>query len=87
MRTYRIHLGFDPNKFHSMRDFSTLNDALAYMWAMAHVKHPQKCWYWQSLDGWLSNDHMKGKPLPPSIKHKIEFFIAEDNFATNEVTP
>jgi len=87
MKTYRVHIGTAPDKFHSMRDFATLNDAFAYMWAMVNVKHPQRCWYWQGLDGWLRNDQMKGKPMPPSIKHKIEFLIAEDNLATTGDAP
>lgn len=79
MRTkYRVHIGFDPNSFHSLRDFPNLTDAIAYMWAMVNVPYPQKCWLWQGMDGWLRNDHMKEQPLPDSLKEKIEFFINED---------
>lgn len=85
MRTkYRVHIGFDPDAFHSQRDFSQLTDALAYMWAMVNVPHPQRCWLWQGVDGWLRNDHMKGQPLPDSLKQKIEHYILEDIEATKE---
>ena len=78
---YRVHMGREPLAFHSYRDFDELLDACAFMWAMAHVNSPERCWLWQGLDGWLRNDHMKGMPMPPSIKFKIEEFIAEDNLS------
>lgn len=81
-KTYRVHMGLDPHAFHSYRDFSGLPDALAYMWAMANVQHPERCWLWQGLDGWLRNSHMTGRPLPLTLKAQIEHFIEEDNLAT-----
>lgn len=85
MRTkWRVHIGPDPDSFHSLRDFPSLTDALAYMWAMVNVPHPQRCWLWQGMDGWLRNDHMKEQPLPQSLKEKIEHYILEDMEATRE---
>lgn len=86
-RTYRVHLGRNYNCFHSFRDFSELLDAIAYMWAMARANHPERCWLWQGMDGWLTNDHMKNKPLPLNMKEKIQLFITEDNLATAPVEP
>lgn len=83
-KTYRVHMGLNPNAFHSYRDFPQLQHALAYMWAMANVRHPERCWLFQGLDGWLRNDHMRGKPLPSTMKTKIEYFIDEDNRVTQE---
>jgi len=82
----RVHIGNSPANFHSLRDFRRLDDALAYMWAMANTPQsaPQKCWLWQGLDGWLTNSHMTGKPYPATLAKRIEEFIEEDIQATRE---
>jgi hypothetical protein len=54
------------------------------MWAMAHVPNPERCWLWQGLDGWLRNEHMKGKLFPPELTQKIQDYILEDVAATRE---
>jgi hypothetical protein len=85
MKTYRAHFGKTPKHFHSYRDFTKLSDALAYLWALANVSKFERVWYWQGLDGWLRNDHLRGKPYPKDLAAQIESFIKEDNLATQEV--
>ena len=85
MRTkWRVHMGNCPQSFHSIRDFSRCSDALAFMWAMNHVRHPERCWLWQGIDGWLRNDHMKERLFPAELTLRIQDFILEDNAATRE---
>ena len=84
MKTYRVHFGKSPKCFHSYRDFAKLNDAIAYLWALANVPKFERVWYWQGLDGWLRNDHMRGKQYPNNLANQIESFIEEDNLATEE---
>jgi hypothetical protein len=81
---WRVHMGNSPSSFHSFRDFDKLSNALAFMWAMNHVRHPEKCWLWQGMDGWLSNGHMKEKLFPPDLTQKIQDYILEDNAVTRE---
>jgi hypothetical protein len=81
---YKVHMGKSTNSFHSLRRFDTREDALSFMWAMANVKYPEKCWIWQGLDGWFLNTHMKGKPYPENLKPKIMEFISEDEITTLE---
>ena len=83
-KNWRVHMGKCPQSFHSIRDFSRLSDALAFMWAMNHVRHPENCWLWQGMDGWLRNNHMKDKLFPPELTLRIQDYILEDNAATRE---
>lgn len=79
----RVHIGGkSPATAHSYRDFSTTRDALAYMWAMAKVPHPERCWLFQGLDGWLGNVHMRNKDIPQSLAPLIQAFMDEDALAT-----
>ena len=84
MKTYRVHFGSSPSSFHSYRDFSSQIDALAYLWAMANVRVPQRVWLQQGMDGWLKNDHMRKKTYPENLKTKIMQLIEEDMSVTNE---
>ena len=83
-KLYRVHFGKTPKQFHSYRDFTKSIDAIAYLWALANIQNPQRVWYWQGLDGWLRNDHLRGKPYPNNLATQIEIFIKEDNLATQE---
>lgn len=81
--THRVHFGPTPARFHSFRDFDNATHALAHLWAMANCRNPSRVWYWQGLDGWLHNDHMRGKPFPETLSTKITELIDEDNLATS----
>jgi hypothetical protein len=66
-------------------DFTeTQNRLMRLHWALANIQNPQRVWYWQGLDGWLRNDHLRGKPYPNNLATQIEIFIKEDNLATQE---
>jgi hypothetical protein len=82
-RGRRIHLGHSVHNFHSYRDFDSLEDANAYMWEMANIPVFNRCFEFQGLDGWRSNEHLKGKEFPPEIADKIKSFIEEDRLITN----
>lgn len=75
---YRVRMGLSPQKTHSFRDFDNLQDALAFMWAMSKVPHPEKCWLYQHMDGYLGNSHMKNMPIPNTLLEKTMRFIEED---------
>ena len=77
-KIYRVHCGKDPRSFHSYRDLPDLDHALAYLWAMAHSQSPEKCWYWQGLDGWMNNKHMAGKNFPIRIATLCRTYLEED---------
>ncbi len=79
-----IHMGQSVNRFHSYRTFEHGDDALAYFWAMANCNHFQRCFFFQGLDGWMTNDHLRSKPYPEHLKEKISFFVNEDNAITEE---
>ena len=85
MRTvHRVYFGKSPKHFHSYRDFAKSSDAVAYLWALANISNPERVWYWQGLDGWLRNDHLRGRPYPNNLATQIQSFIKEDNRATQE---
>ena len=77
-KIYRVHCGKDPRSFHSYRDLPDLDHALAYLWAMAHSQSPETCWYWQGMDGWMSNKHMAGKNFPSRIATLCRTYLEED---------
>jgi hypothetical protein len=77
-KLYRVHCGKGPHNFHSYRDLPDLDHALAYLWAMAHSPAPETCWYWQGMDGWMSNKHMAGKSFPSRLADLCEFYLEED---------
>ena len=81
---YMIHMGQSVNRLHSYRVFDRESDALAYFWAMANCNHPQRCFWLQGLDGWGTNDHLRGKAFPERLTDKINQFIDEDNTITEE---
>ena len=81
---WRVHMGKSTSSFHSLRDFDNRDEALSFMWAMANVKYPEKCWLWQGLDGWLLNTHMKGQDYPETLKTRILEFIRQDEITTCE---
>jgi len=86
MRTiYRVYCGKGPKTFHSYRDLPDLDDALAYMWAMSHSPFPETCWYWQGMDGWMSNKHMAGKNFPARLASLCELYLSEDKKICEEV--
>jgi hypothetical protein len=84
-KIHRVHFGKDPHSFHSYRDFDNQSDALAHLWAMANIPRFERVWYWQGLDGWLTNNHLKGKIYPESLKQKIQALISEDNLIMGAV--
>jgi hypothetical protein len=85
-RRFRVLLGTSPSEHHSYRDFYDLDDALAFLWAMAHSPCPSVCWFWQGMDGWMNNKHMAGKAFPVRIKDLCQFYLDEDKKATYEQT-
>jgi hypothetical protein len=80
---YRIHIGKSRKEFHSYRDLDTFDDAIAYLWAMANIPVFERCWQWQRGDGWMRNDHMRGKAFPPRLEKRIKQFIREDELAVS----
>ena len=80
-KLYRVHCGKTPHNFHSYQDFNNEDHALAYLWAMAHSPSPETCWYWQGMDGWMSNKHMTEKGFPARLADLCEFYLWEDQRA------
>jgi len=83
-KIHRVHFGKNPHEFHSYRDFDKATDALACLWAMANIPRFERVWYWQGLDGWLRNDHLRAKPYPENLKQRIEELIFEDHLVTSD---
>ena len=83
-KLYRVHCGKTPLYFHSYRDLSDEDHALAYLWAMAHSSVPEICWYWQGMDGWMNNKHMAKKKFPDRLADLCKFYLLEDQQAISK---
>jgi len=64
---------------HSTQDFASMDDAVAFMWGMAHTPcHKQMVWLFQGMDGWISNAHMRGMPIPEKHAQKAAEYINDE---------
>lgn len=73
-----VLIGTSPNTHHSFRKCQDLTDALAFMWFLAHSPNPERAWLFQGLDGWLSNAHMRNKPIPKTLAQRVQTYLEKD---------
>ena len=68
---YRVWFGKTPSECVFYKDCSSLSEQTIELWAQIKSPCPQTAWVFQNMDGWMSNLHMKGQPLPENLKPAI----------------